>query len=501
MTDQRKMTRRRDEDKAAFGVAQALLAFLALRLLTWAALLPPWGGFDELAHHGLVETCAARFGWPRFEAVRIPPELNASALMAGTSLTGSAATSQHWPLRTEPPPVNYETQQSPFYYLLLGRMLALLPHMAPVVELYVLRFGNALITLSIALISLRSARLCGFTATTYWLPVAWMAFIPGFVIAFERVSNDALCALLVTAGLGAIVSTPGRNVARDQVTVWSAGTACWVKLYGVVTLPLAALHWILRRRGQYRIVLLILLFSPVGLLAFFNWRVNGTVVPLQENLLPTGRVGLWEVPWVRDIWTVAKTQVWVSGSTAIVFPTGCYVAAIVFLSTIAVIGIWTALLARNEALRYAVVMSLGGLAFFGVEQAYHAVRNFAANRASGGSGGWYLWSLALAEGILLSAAFEARLKLRRYLIPLFSIFFGLTICGDAAVIMDAGGHLLTTPGNRHICGVAVTSLTAAVNDFLRVRPKFIGPSGLVLAFLSWCLGALALMNMANRPER
>jgi hypothetical protein len=456
----------------------ALLAFFALRMIVWGALLPPWGGFDEVAHQGLIETCADQSGWPRFLSVVVPPRL----------VKASATT------RTM---ANYETQQSPLYYIAAGRLMRLLPRWSPAGELYFLRFLSILLTLGVAILTLRASKSFDLPSRVDWLPLAWISFIPGFAIALVRVSNDALAAFLIAAALAALVRDGETRPGKDLAGAVAAGLAPWAKLYGAVVVPVSAAHWFLHRRGGERTRLLSLVLVPPALLAMFSWRLNGTIVPLQENLSAAAPVRLSEVPWARDLWTVAKTHIWVSGSDATVFPTWVYLFPVFSLVVICV-GALVEGAGGGEppAPRRAATLAVT-IGFFGAAQAYHALRNFAANRKPGGSGGWYLWGTALAEALLLSLLFGMRPRLRRWLPFLFGVFLALTILGDIAVAADSGKLLIVTEMNRHILGLRSSPIRLAVETFVSSRPAPVAILAMVLAPVSWMAGLAAILAVAR----
>jgi hypothetical protein len=459
------------------GLSGFFLIFLLFRLTSWAFLLPPWGGFDEPAHQGLVETCAAHLGWPRFQSVTIPERL-IRAIGAQNKKTTIAA-----------PHANYETQQSPSYYLLAGRLLSALPSLSPIAELYLLRLLNAALALLVGIIILWAVR-GEILAELDWLPIAWLGFVPGYAIAMVRVSNDALCALLVTAALAAIIRDRGGRVGVRLIGAGAAGLAPWAKLYGAAVLPAAAFDAIRKRAG--RALALVLLAVPPLLLAVLSFRLNGTVVPLQENLIPAKPIHFAEVPWLLDMWTIAKTQIWVSGQSTIVFPTWAYPLPIAIL-LLAVIGsIRHAFRPEQKELASKVAVLLATLALFVFALAYHATRNYAANRVPGGSGGWYLWAMALPETLLFSL-WAGDLKRRAWLPSVFALFLSLLILGDVALFFEAAGGLITSEGNHHILGFHIHPMAGALGTFFRTRPPVIGAAAIFAGIASWLVGGFLVI--------
>jgi len=460
-----------------------VLLLLTCRLLAWAFLLPPWGGFDEYAHHGYVETCAESPRWHAFRSVYVPDRLVAAEheWRTGEKLPEEAIDRGRSPGRLG----NYETLQSPSYYLGAGLLLRALPPLSPAAELYLLRTVNAGLALLVGLATLAAARRIGFSDRA-WLPVALLAFIPGYAIALVRVSNDALCALCLTIGIGASLED-SRGRRRPLLAAAATGAAPWVKLYGLAGIP-GVLARALRRGEKRRAVSVALLVVPAAVLAFLSRRIHGSAIALAEVLTHPAPAAFRDVPWLLDTWTLMKTHLWVSGMSIRVFPSVFYVA---LASGLAACAWKTAATRPSEAWdRRNRTFAAVAVFVFLIALAYFAKENFASYRSPGGVGGWYLWAMALPEALLLTHGLARERRRARWFPILLAGFFLLTVAGDLALFAEPSGFL-TTP-NGHITGIGAASFARIAESFRRSRPAPAAIAAALAAPASWVLAAYAL---------
>jgi hypothetical protein len=328
------------------------------------------------------------------------------------------------------------------------------------------------------------------------MAVGVLAFVPGFSLALVRVSNDALCALLVTIAVGASLWRADGSTARPVASAAAAGFAPWAKLYGLAVLPAVGINT-LRRGERNRPVRLALLLLPPAALAYFSRRINGSAVSLLEILSHPKPVRLFDVPWLRDAWTIAKSHLWVSGMSVFVFSNIVYAALVAALAGCAYLTMREIAVRGNPASRRNLFQIGAPILFFLVALAYFAWKNFARFRAPGGAGGWYLWSLALPEALLLTwgLAHGAR---RGVATVLFSAFLLLTIGGDLVLICEVSGKLLTSAGNQHVRGIASARFSELASAFFHSRPAGAGWMAIAFVGLSWLLGLVVLGSSARK---
>jgi len=482
-----------------------VLAFLAVRLLAWAFLLPPWDGFDEPFHQGYVEVCAEEPGWHGYLSARLPVRLVAAmrerplypkyAHEFGAPEWG-ASEGPPLPSRANPGDRNYEMLQSPGYYVAAGFLLRALPPLSPVSELYLLRGVNALLAFMVGILTLAAARRIGFGGGS-WMAVAVLAFIPGFSLSLVRVSNDALCAALLAIAVGASLEAAGGVGRRPLTAASAAGLAPWAKLYGLAAVPglvIDALH----KGERRRVVRLALLIVPSLLLGYFSRKVNGSAVSLLEILSRPNPARLAEVPWLRDAWTIAKSHLWVSGMSTLVFGNAVYILLIAGLAGCVYLTMKT-VSGEEEDRSFRNFFRLAApIAFFVPALAYFAWKNFARFREPGGAGGWYLWALALPEALLLTWGIAGRVRgLAGSL--LLAAFYWMTIAGDLVLFAEVSGKLLTETGNRHVRGIAPARFADLWTAFLASRPARAAYAAIALVAVSWILGFIVLV--AVRPRK
>ena len=463
--------------------------FLACRLLAWAFLLLPWGGFDEYAHHGYVETCAETPRWRAFRSVYVPTrivdaERDWRGRRGGFDARVPGMTNSPAP---RPRQGNYETQQSPAYYLGAGLLLRILPPLSPIAELYLLRIVNAGLALLVGVATIAAARRAGFSERA-WFPLALLAFVPGFAIALVRVSNDALCALCLAIGIGASLED-SRGRRRAILAAASTGTAPWAKLYGLAGIP-GVLVRALRRGERNRGIAAALLVLPAVALAILSRRIHGSEIALADVLTHPAAVRLRDVPWARDAWAFVKSHLWVSGMSVRVFPSLVYVVLAVGLA----LCLWKSASAPRSNARDRRNLSSVSIPviLFLIAAAYFATKNFAAYRSPGGVGGWYLWAMALPEALLLTWGLGHSPRGGRWFPILLSGFLLLTVAGDLALFAEPGGFLANSSGQITVIGGA--SYPRVLEAFRRSRPAPVAVVAEATALLSWILGLTTLVT-------
>jgi hypothetical protein len=279
----------------------------------------------------------------------------------------------------------------------------------------------------------------------------------------------------------------------------AAGFAPVAKLYGWAALVLPAVR-AARRRDVRGLGMAAALVLPGAAAAAWAWSRNGSPVPLQENLRAVTSASPWEVPWLRDAWTVAKTHVWVSGMGFHVFPTAVHLVAVAALAALA--ARTAVAVRRDRELRASAGALAAPLALFGAALAYHAWRNYSYFRDSGGSGGWYLWAMALPEALLLTFGLSRRARLTA-LAAGAALFLALTIAGDAALFLEGTGALLESGPHHHIAGASSVPPGVLLDRFLASRPRPAAFLALLLTPLSWVAGAWAAGSVGRfaRPAR
>jgi hypothetical protein len=381
---------------------------------------------------------------------------------------------------------NYETQQSPLYYWAAGLLLRLAPHRSPLEELYLLRFVNAALAFSVGLLIWKVVR----PAPLAWVPVALLALIPGFGIAMCRVANDALCTVLISVALaGALAVGSGMRLATAGSL--AAGIAPWAKLYGLAVLPITAVREALRRgtRIGTRLLRLLLVLCPQVVLTVCSLKLLGHPFPVMYNVRHAPLVPLLSVPWLQDAWAVAKSHIWMSGMSFLVFPTWIYVVPVLLFGW----GLFLSLSRIAESDRKDLAILVGSVAVFVIALAYHDWRAFSFYGGPGGTGGWYFWAVALPEMLLLTYGARKKGMIRKWILPVLAVFALLTVLADVALFLDSTGLLVRTSRN-HIAGVMSASPSRIVSAYLASRPRPVAIAAAISAVSSWLLAALLLVT-------
>jgi hypothetical protein len=442
-------------------------------LLAWVFLLPPWAGFDEPFHHSYALDQQERLRWPAFGSLKLRPDV-ADALRDWNRAGGT-----HHLADT----LNYETQQSPLYYWLAGLSLRFLPPSTPITTLYTLRLWNAGATMLAALLTAWAAR--RLFGAWGWLPVAYLALVPGFALALVRVSNDALAALLISVAVAStIVDGPIKSLLAGSL---AAGISTWAKLYGAADIPgslVAAMH------GQRRVLRWLLAVVPALLLLALSRIVHGHVFPLQENILIHGEPGWTRVPWARDVWTLAKTHLFVSGVPSLVFPKAVYLVALVPLGFAAVrtLSCW-----GTERRRVLLV----GLPLFAFVAAllYHAWRNYSVTQGPGGTGGWYMWAMLLPESLWISWGLARRPVAAAWRTLGMGFFAILTFLGDLVLFGQPGDALIRV--GQEVWGFRFRHVSEVWKSFADSRPAICALLAVVFVLASWIVILWGVLRSAD----
>jgi hypothetical protein len=305
--------------------ARAALCLLAGHLfvgLAHLAVLPPWEGFDEIAHYSSIQQLADRREIPRLYQARVSTDVERYSRLAPFpySLEGlGGITYENFfarsgeelaranefihgrpdePRRYAPGgQFNWEAQHPPLYYLALVPVYAATRQMSWAMQLLTLRVASYALAWTALLLGvcacLRAvpSTASGTDAKWEWAAIGiglWPLLLPSWFADMARIGNDSMCALLLAgvwwltihAGDGA--PSLGRALALGALL----GAGCLTKVF-FVPVTLACLGfwsvraWALGRpRGLAsnisRMAALLLVAGIVGgWWYFWNWREHG----------------------------------------------------------------------------------------------------------------------------------------------------------------------------------------------------------------------------------
>jgi hypothetical protein len=228
------------------------------------------------------------------------------------------------------------------------------------------------------------------------------------------------------------------------------------------------------------------------------WRFNGHPVSILENLNHPASVRLIDVPWLNDGWMMIKTQIWMSGMSDIVFPTPVYVviaAALAFLFWEAVRS--NSRLPHDDWLWDLIVPIL----CFAAALAYFAYRNFALSGGPGGAGGWYMWSMAVAESLLLTRAAARDVRVAGIFRATLAALWLILIAGDLILFVEPSGRLIVSGPTHHFHGIRLAPIATLASWFMSSRPPWCAILAVALALSSWVAAAVCLWRLSADTRR
>lgn len=195
-----------------------LIVAIFLFGLAEIAVLPPWEGFDEIAHWSSIQELADRH---KVEVVQTDAKMSTDLdrywgpLPHGIDARGRSyrALHDHPPASTAGGPghyapgagLNWEAQHPPLYYALMVPFYAAAHGLSWIDHLFVLRLVSWLIAMGgLALGALATRRAeadpgNGLSTWTTPLSLLWPILFAGFIADLARLGNDSLCLLIFGA--------------------------------------------------------------------------------------------------------------------------------------------------------------------------------------------------------------------------------------------------------------------------------------------------------------
>lgn len=441
-----------------FGALGPKMPPLRLRLIVWAVVylvgvayllsLPPWEGYDEIAHYSYAQQLGDTGELPGFETGRLssdveqylarapapysttPPFDDNGGLTYRKWFSGAddhklPHTSPESPRFFQPGErSNWQAQHPWMYYALLTPVLKWTSGASWAAQLFVLRLASWTLAFSGFALALTAT---GLAVRTFYpvlqkrfhqLALIWPLVLPGFFPEFARMGNDALVILLLSMtwlmAIRLLVLAPS----------WSAyaGVGLLLGLGGLVKvtfLPVAASFslWLLwlglcERDAQRRyqvfgglLLCLVIFTACVGKWYIGNLLDRGSVTGLAElsNDAPAWFSAFahpYEV--VKGLLGIAITFVW-GGTASSAYPPVVFVLPLLVPLIIFGCGsYWLVLERRPEIAMLAIFMIvavLAGLVF------YLLVR-VASTGVGTGVPGWYLHVLTGPLSMLLAAGWQ-----------------------------------------------------------------------------------------------
>jgi hypothetical protein len=206
-------------------LSELLLASLLIGLAHVAGL-PPFEGFDEIAHYSYIEQIARTGALPRVGDTLRQDAIDVSLKYRFFTADAKFIKRVRQALKAprDPPATgqpgsrdqeNWEVQQPPFYYLLLTPAYLLSERWSLVGQLALLRglsYLAAWLSLCIAVfVADKSFSASSLRRAMTTAPALWPFVFPGWFPEMARLGNDSLVALLVASAVAVVICAPVRR--------------------------------------------------------------------------------------------------------------------------------------------------------------------------------------------------------------------------------------------------------------------------------------------------
>lgn len=428
---------------------------------------------------------------------------------------------------------NYEAKQMPLYYLLLFPVFHWTASLALPAQVFLLRFVSVLLASLVVPLGYLTARSTLRDSALAFSTVVLITALPELFINLSRVGNEGLALVVFSLMLYAAVRTvEGPNKFQYfYLLAIGLGLGLLTKGYFLAAFPaffLIALWSWWRWPGERRrivlhailaIILLAIIAGPWYLRVHAqtgSWSGESYEITLRSmsklQLLAQAR----HVNWVSGVVSILLSHVWFGAWSFLKFSRAVYLLFGLIIFT-ALLGMCRAVLAwrKQRCLpqlesfdRGKILVLLFFYLFFWLGLAYDTLIIYAASGVSA-SNGWYMYSLIVAEAILLYVGLAAILPshFRRRILPIVIAMF--------AVLDLAGMHLLLLPYytgiTSHIsqdrvplAGIGQLFHTGILEFARRLsanKPALLGPGVLISLWILYLTSTVLLVLLAFRQAR
>lgn len=419
----------------------AVLLLIAIVLIGFAeiAALPPFEGFDEIAHWSAVQQVADTGRPPRWgEALSQDHLAYPGPLPVGVERRGRT----YQALRTqspagsvgpgrfafEPQGMNWQAQHPPLYYMLMAPIYRLSHGLAWRDHFLVLRSVSWLMAslgLALGALGIRgAARVPGSSLTPWTTPLAllWPLVFAGYIADLARMGNDSLCILLFGAVWRLLLPLLARASAADAprpepLTALAIGVllgmGLWTKaFFGPISLGVGALLLARVWRGK-RSGLAIDAGAAVGLAwaigaawYLMKLRTTGALTGSSEavDLVRAGGLlhGLAKqghpVEFIKGLAGIAVTVGWVGTWSLLRLSEPAMIPVVGLLMALG----WGYLARLRTTRDLAAFAPLAMIAPMAAGLIYHVLIRMALDGSGSGTPGWYLHVIAPALGLMMA---------------------------------------------------------------------------------------------------
>lgn len=514
--------------------------------VAFICFLPPWEGYDEVAHYSYAQQVADTGQAPSVKHGKLTKDVETYMRLAPTPYSttlpfdeNGGITYRSWFSRAdasqalphEPPSSerhfsagtasNWQAQHPLLYYRLIAPWVSITADLSWTAQLFILR----LVSWSLAFAGLVISVLATARAISVARPelsgvytriaLAWPLLFPGFFPEFARLGNDSLVLLLISLVWAVLVQ---RFIAPQRV-YWYLGLGVLLGLGGltkVTFLPVsvAVFGWLLwmgaqasgwKQRvqawlGALLVIAIYFAFTGEGYLA--NRAQGGSLsglAELSEREAPGTFFWLGALQHPFEVFKgflgMGMTFVW-GGTASSAYPPVMFVLPVVFLF-IALIGLSVELL-RGKS-RDLAILAWMIIAAVTSGLIYYLFVRIAVTEVGAGAPGWYLHTLIAPLSLLLASGWrfiQTRISFswviwRAWLV--YMVCFGLGT-GWLQLTLFTGCSFKTADSriysfNDPACLIKVPALYQRLDVLAYAAPGFL-LSGLALMLTGWAVWRL-----------
>lgn len=538
--------------------SRACVIWLATYLLgiAFICFLPPWEGYDEVAHYSYAQQLADTGQSPSVEQGRLAQDVETYKRLAPTpysttlpfdengGVTYRSWFSQEAPSRAiahEAPSNehrfsagttrNWQAQHPALYYQLIAPWISMTADLSWAAQLFILRVVSWTLAFAGMVISvLATARAISvarpeLSSAYARIALAWPLLFPGFFPEFARLGNDALVLLILSLAWTLLV----QRFITPQRMWWYLGLGVLLGLGGltkVTFLPVsvAVFGWLLWIGGQapgwknrvhawfgaLLVMAIYFAFTAEGYLTNLAQRGSLTgLAELSEREAPGAFLWLGAlqhpVEVIKGVLGVGMTFVW-GGTASSAYPLVMFVLPLVFLTF--VLGGFSVGLFRGKSRNLAmlawmiIAAVMSGLI-------YYLLVRIAVTGVGAGAPGWYLHTLIAPLSLLLASGWrfvETHVSFSKTLWRIwlaYMVCFGL-VTGWLQLTLFTGCSFKTAENriysfNTTSCLTDIPTLYQRLDMLAYPAPGFL-LSGLVLMLIIWIVWRLRDTSTNLNPQ-
>ncbi|MFK3644190.1 hypothetical protein [Pseudomonas protegens] len=511
--------------------------------IAFICFLPPWEGYDEVAHYSYAQQITDTGQPPSVEQGRLAEDVETYKNLAPTPYNttlpfdeNGGVTYRLWfsqgnasQAPAHAPPArerhfsagaasNWQAQHPELYYRLIAPWMSVTADLSWAAQLFILRLVSWTLAFAGLVISVRAtARAISFSRPELMgvysrVALAWPLLFPGFFPEFARLGNDSLVLLLLSMVWALLV----QRFISPQRLYWYLGVGILLGLGGltkVTFLPVSAAifgwlvwmgiqapNWKQRTQtwsGALLVIVIYLAFTAKSYLANLTQRGSlSGLAELSRSEAPNAFfwLGAFQHPveLIKGVLGMCMTFVWGSTASSAYPPVIFVLPAVILLITL--IGCSLGLLKGKS--RDIAVLALLIIGAVTVGLIYYLLVRVAATGIGAGAPGWYLHTLIAPISLLLAGGWQfiqTRLSFSRAIWRTWLIYM-LCFCagtGWLQLTLFTGCSFKTADSrfysfNDPACLINIPVLYQRLDLLAYPAPGFI-LSGLALILAGWAV--------------